>query len=240
MNFFHTRHWKRVAVMTPTDATGQEADRVIHDLLALPENRDLTVVAWEHFAPSDISVAAQLAKIRDARPDVFMAWGTGTPTATEYRGMKNVGLDVPVVGANGNQTYAQMSQWDSILPRQDFMYSLKWPEYEQLRPGPVKAAMAELYGAFKSEGLKPDLGASLAWDPAMIVVSALRSLPEGATAQQLRDHILALHDYPGVNGYYDFRIGNQRGLTIKDCIVVLWDRKAKVWVPVTGSAGKPA
>ena len=54
--------------------------------MALPENRDMQIVSFEHFAPSDISIAAQMAKIKDSKPDVVMAWGTGTATATEYRG----------------------------------------------------------------------------------------------------------------------------------------------------------
>jgi branched-chain amino acid transport system substrate-binding protein len=239
ITYMRDQKWKRVAILTPTDATGQEADRVFKSLFALPENRDLQIVAYEHFAPTDISVTAQLSKIKAAAPDVFMAWGTGTPTATEYRAMKDVGLDVPVVGANGNQTYAAMAQWASILPSRYYQYALKWPAYHTLRPGPVKSAMANVYAAFAAEGQKPDLGASLSWDPAMIVISALRALPPGASAQQVRDAILKTSGYPGMNGFYDFRIGNQRGLGLKDCIVVRWDVKAGTWLPVSGSGGAP-
>jgi branched-chain amino acid transport system substrate-binding protein len=238
INFFHVKHWKRVAIMTPTDATGQEADRVFHDLFALPENRDLTIVDYEHFSPSDISVAAQMSKIKDAHPDVMMAWGTGTPTATEYRGLKDAGIDVPVVGANGNQQYALMEQWASILPDQYYQYSMKWPAYRTIGNGPVKDAMLKMYAAFAAAGIRPDSGASLVWDPAMIVVTALNTLPDSPSPQQLRDAILQLHGFAGINGFYDFRVGNQRGLTIKDCIVVQWDRATKTFVPVSGSAGK--
>jgi branched-chain amino acid transport system substrate-binding protein len=240
ITFMRNQKWTRVAILTPTDATGQEADRVFKELFALPENRDMRIVAYEHFSPADLSVTAQLTKIKAAQPDVFMAWGTGTPTATEYRAMKDVGLDVPVVGANGNQTYAAMAQWASILPSRYYQYALKWPAYRALRPGPVKSAMATVYKAFAAEGLKPDLGASLTWDPTMIVVSALRALPPGASAQQLRDAILKTSGYAGMNGFYDFRVGNQRGLGLKDCIVVRWDVKAGTWLPVTGSGGAPA
>jgi branched-chain amino acid transport system substrate-binding protein len=239
ITFMRNQKWRRVAILTPTDATGQEADRVFKALFALPENKDMQIVAWEHFAPSDITVTAQLEKIKESHPDVFMAWGTGTPTATEYRAMKDVGLDVPVVGANGNQTYAAMAQWASILPSRYYQYALKWPAYRTLGDGPVKSAIGAVYAAFAAEGQKPDLGASLTWDPAMIVVGALRALPPGASGQQLRDRILQTAGYAGMNGFYDFRIGNQRGLGIKDCIVVRWDVKAGTWLPVTGSAGAP-
>jgi branched-chain amino acid transport system substrate-binding protein len=123
------------------------------------------------------------------------------------------------------------------MPRQYYQYSQLWPEYRALRGGPIKDAMATMYAALKSEGQRPDLGASASWDPALIVVQALRSLGPDATAVQVRDYILGLRDYAGANGFYDFRVGNQRGLTIKDCIVVSWDPRADLWQPVSGPGG---
>jgi branched-chain amino acid transport system substrate-binding protein len=240
VNFIKSKGWKRVAIMTPTDATGQEADRVFRDLFALPAFKALAIVDYEHFAPSDLSVAAQVAKIKDAHPDVVMAWGTGTATATEYRALKDAGLNVPVVGANGNQQYALMEQWASILPDQYYQYSMKFLSYGDISAGPVKNAIAAMYKAFAAAGQRPDVGASLVWDPVNIVVAALRALPENPTPQQLRDAILQMHNYAGINGFYDFRVGNQRGLTIKDCTVVRYDRRSKTFVPVTGSAGLPS
>jgi branched-chain amino acid transport system substrate-binding protein len=239
VNFMRSKNWKRVGVITPTDATGQEFERVIHTLMALPENRGMELVSFEHFAPSDISIAAQVAKVKDSKPDVVMAWGTGTATATEYRGLKDAGVDVPVVGANGNQSYAAMEQWASILPRQYYQYAMKWPLYKQLRPGPIKSAMETMYKAYAAEGARPDIGASGTWDPASIIVAQLRALPEGATATQLRDSIETLHGYAGINGFYDFRIGNQRGLGVNDCIVVRWNAATKTFEPVSGSARNP-
>jgi branched-chain amino acid transport system substrate-binding protein len=239
VNYMRSRNWKRIGVLQPTDATGQEFDRVIHQLLALPENRGMELVAYERFAPTDLTITAQAERVKSAHPDVVMAWGTGAATATEYRALQDVGLDVPVVGANGNQNYASMAQWASILPRDYYQYAMKWPLYEKLRPGPIKTAMAEMYHAYAVVGAKPDIGASGGWDPLAIVVSLLRTLPEDVTATQLRDALLNLHGYAGVNGFYDFRLGNQRGLNLKDCIVVRWDTGTRTFVPVSGSGGGP-
>jgi hypothetical protein len=99
--------------------------------------------------------------------------------------------------------------------------------------------MASMYKAFSAEALRPDIGASSAWDPLSIILAELRTLPDRATAQQLRDAILQLHGYAGINGYYDFRVGNQRGLGLKDCIVVRRDARTKSFVAVSGSGGNP-
>ncbi len=40
--------------------------------------------------------------------------------------------------------------------------------------------------AFEAANVKPDGPSTFAWDPALLVVSALKALPEGATAEQLK------------------------------------------------------
>ncbi len=238
LNYLHrTRGWKRVAMITPTDATGQEADNVFNQLLARPEYRDLQVVDHEHFGLTDISVAAQIARIKQSNPEAIIAWGTGAPMANVYRALQDAGVDLPVFGSNGNQTYTAMEQWRSILPRQYYQYALKWPAYAQLSSGPVKDALRVMYTAMNADGVRPDGASVSAWDPAMILIDAFRKLGTNATAKQVRDYILNLHDFSGSSGYYDFRIGNQRGLSAKDCIVVRWDVSKDTWVPVTGVAG---
>jgi len=237
LNYFHGAGWKKLAVITPTEATGQAADRAVQAYLKLPEARDVEIVDYEHFAPNDISVGAQVAKIAAAHPQALLVFGTANPTGTVFRALKEAGLDIPVGAGSGNQTYAEMREFASFMPRQYYQYSQLWPEYRALRGGPIKDAMGVMYAALKAEGARPDLGASASWDPALIVVGALRALGPDATAAQVRDYILGLRDYAGVNGFYDFRVGNQRGLTIKDCIVVSWDPKAQLWQPVSGPAG---
>lgn len=239
INYMRSRKWKRVAILTTTDATGQEADRAMHELFALPENRDEKILAWEHFGVTDLSVTAQIAKIKATNPDVLMLWGTGPPAATAFRALQEAGLNVPIVASNGNQTYVQMKQYASILPSQYYQYALKWPAYKSMRPSPLKNALALMYKWYAAEGLRPDTGGSQSWDPAMIIVTALRALPADAAPEQIRAYIASLHGYSGVDGFYDFRLGNQRGLTINDCIVVRWDVKADTWLPVSTSAGAP-
>jgi branched-chain amino acid transport system substrate-binding protein len=75
--FFRERGWHKVAYLVSTDGGGQDAERTILAGAALPENKDMQIVAREHFAPQDLSVSAQLARIKATSPDVLIAWGTG-------------------------------------------------------------------------------------------------------------------------------------------------------------------
>ena len=238
-NYFEWHNWKRLAIMSTTDASGQEGDTVVQALLALPEYHDLQVSDYEHFAPADLSVQAQMIKIRESKPDVVIAWGSGAPVQTEFRAIKEAGITVPIVVSLANQTYGTMKQWTDIIPSQLLLYSMKWPSFATIGHGPVKDAMAVMYKAYRAENIKPDGGAAVTWDPVMILVHELRTLPEDVTAQQLRDAILQLHGYAGIDGYYDYR-GNQRGVGLKDDIVVRWDSQHQTgWIPVSGSAGTP-
>jgi len=240
------RYWRmqgmtKIAVMTSTDASGQDAERGINGNLALPENKDIEVVAREHFNPTDVSVAAQIENIKAAQPQALIAWSTGAPIGTILKAIAQAGLDVPVGTTDGNMTYAQMTQYAAFLPKQLYIPAAEWSTHGSAakRDPAVVAAQERFDAAYKAAGITPDVAAALAWDPAMIVIDALRKLGPATTAAQLRDYIGHLKGYAGVNGIYDFTQTAQRGLDVSDAVVTLWDAEKKVWTPVSQPAGAP-
>jgi branched-chain amino acid transport system substrate-binding protein len=103
----------------------------------------------------------------------------------------------------------------------------------------MAAKSKEFYDAYKAAGAQPDISAQLAWEPAMIVIHALKTLGPTATATQLRDYISHLKDFAGVDGVYNFEKVPQRGLDISDTIVTRWSAEAKTWQPVSKTTGIP-
>ena len=239
IRFFRGRGWTRIALLTSTDATGQDAEEGILAAVAAPQNQDVQVVAREHFNPQDVSVAAQIARIAAAKPQAFIAWSTGAPIGTVFKGIAQGGLNIPIATTNGNQTYAQMQQYASFLPPELYFPTSTWPAYQTLPPGRVKQAQKTFYDAFQAANAKPDLGATIAWDPTLIVIDALRHLGTQATAAQIRDYILHLRGYAGINGIYDFKTSPQRGLGLRDAIVTRWNPAKQAWDPVSGPGGEP-
>jgi branched-chain amino acid transport system substrate-binding protein len=108
---------------------------------------------------------------------------------------------------------------------------------EATKPGPLHDAQSAYTAAFKSVGVRPDEGHILAWDPTMIVVTALRALGPDANATQIRDYILHLHGWVGVDGVYDFAAGDQRGIGENSAAVARWDAKRDTWVRVSRPKG---
>ena len=56
-----------------------------------------------------------------------------------------------------------------------------------------------------------------------IAVDALRHLGTNATADQIHDYVEGLHGFAGIQGVYDFRNGDQRGLGDAANALFRWD-----------------
>ena len=198
-------------------------------------------MALEHFNPTDISVTAQIERIKQSGAQAIIAWTTGAPVATVFKGMAQSGLDLPVAVTSGNQTYEAMTQWKGFLPRQMVMPSSLLPPHAgvfQADPR-VEAAQAELYKAFAERGIKPDGLAATSWDAAMIVAAGLRKIGPDGTAQQLRDYIASLEDFAGVDGLYDFKKNPERGLGIESAVLTRYDAASDAFVWVSKPGGEP-
>src|SRR5262249_7819270 len=85
LHYFRLKHWTNVALLTTTDATGQDFDRQLDAALERPENRSMKLVAREHFSATDVTATAQIVRIKAANPQALIVWSTGTPIATAFR-----------------------------------------------------------------------------------------------------------------------------------------------------------
>ncbi len=240
LRYFRARGWTKIAAITSTDASGTDAQKHIRELTAAPEYKDIQLVAETTFNPTDVSAAAQVQRMKSAQPQAVIAWSTGAAVGTVFKAIQDAGLDVPVATTDGNMTYAQMRQYADILPKQLYIPSPEWPRSTRPEvPAAVNEAKRQFFAAFEGGDTQPDAASSFAWDPALLVVSALRKLGPGATAEQLRDHLAKLQGFAGINGIYDFVRVPQRGLDDSNVVVTRWDPTAKTWTIVSHPRGLP-
>jgi branched-chain amino acid transport system substrate-binding protein len=240
VRYYRGRGLTRIAMITSTDASGQDGRLGFEQALALPENHDLKLVASAQFNPSDVSVAAQIQQIKSADPQAVIAWTTGSPFGTVLKGIVQSGLDVPVGTTDANMTIAQMQQYASFMPTEMLFMSSEWPPHTgQTKLDPkVDAAQKIMFDAYKAAGVAPDISAALAWDPAMLAVDALRTLPD-PQPEQVRAHIAGVSGWAGINGIYDFTREPQRGLDVDDAVVTRWQADQKTWLIVSKPGGEP-
>ena len=240
VRYFRMKGWTRIALMFSSDATGQDAENGLKSVLAQPDNKDMQIVATAHFNVTDVSVSAQIETVKAANPQCFIAWSTGTPIATIFRGMRDQGLDVPIGTTDGNMTYAQMTQYADFLPKQLYIPAGQWVVRDaKLLPPDVAKRHDVFYKAYEDAGLKPDVASEIAWDPAATLAYVLNTLGPDATAAQIRDFIDKLSGLPGMNGMYDFTRTANRGLDVNDAVVTRWSTDAKTWQVVSKPTGVP-
>jgi branched-chain amino acid transport system substrate-binding protein len=240
VRYFVQRGAKRIATITSTDANGQDADAAIN-AAADDMNAQRLIVDREHFGAGDLSVSAQIAKIKAANPDVLFAWTTGTPFGTVLHGLRDVGLGVPVLTTSANSNRALITQFAALLPKE-----LYFPDYaseiglSEIPDVQTRRAVQAFRAAMVAVGVaKPDEAYSAGWDAGLLVVEAYRKLGAAATALQIHDFFASTKGWVGTRGPYDFRAYPQRGLSQSSVVMARWDAATDAWVAVSKPGGAP-
>jgi branched-chain amino acid transport system substrate-binding protein len=238
VRYLKERNLKRVAIISSTDASGQDGERSLDAAIALPANKDMAVVAHEHFSTTDLNVAAQVVRVKAAAPQALIVWTTGTPFGTILRSIHDSGLEIPVLTSPGNQTYEQMSGYAGFLPNELLFTSGPFSAPDQITDRGMRKDVDALYASLRSVKV-PSFASQIVWDPALLIVAALRKLGTDATAEQVRAYIAGQRGWIGENGRYDFTSTPQRGLDGSSSLIVRWDASKSTFVAASKLGGKP-
>jgi branched-chain amino acid transport system substrate-binding protein len=238
LRFIREQGMTRIAILNSTDASGQAVDKSLEMALALPENHSLQVVAHAHFAPLDVSVAAQISQIKAANPQALISWAVGTPFGTVLRSATDGGLDVPILTGAGNQTADQMKQYAHILPKAIYFESMLDMATGAVVPPPIAKMQAIYFKAFNTAGVQTDGGYGGIWDMAMIYVDAFRHYNGNPTADQVHDFIERQRAYPGVSGVYDYSKYAQRGVGQDADMISTWNPGTQSFVAASKPGGR--
>jgi branched-chain amino acid transport system substrate-binding protein len=213
LRYFKERGMHSLALVTSLDASGQDFAERIDRTLASPEFAGIVKVTMrETFAPTDLSVAAQMVRIKSAKPDAILTYTVGTPFGTLLHGIHEAGIQVPIFGSGGNFTYGQMEQYADFLPDELILNGTRGITDDPTATGAVKRAQAVYQDALRAANLRSTFATSIPWDPMMIVLDALRTLGTEATSEQLYTYLENLKGWNGIEGTYDFSTRDQRGI----------------------------
>jgi branched-chain amino acid transport system substrate-binding protein len=236
-HYFKERGLKRIAVITTTDASGQDGDRMLQ-IEASRENT-LQIVDRQFFNPTDVSATAQLAHIKASNPQAIVVWVTGAPFGTALRAIKDLAIDVPIITSPANLLYGELKQYDSLIPQELLFPSQSYIAPELTHDRAVRDQIAIMTSELAALGAKPDQGHDSDWDAVMVVISGLRKLGIDTTPEKLRNYIANLRDWPGVNGRYDFKSFPQRGLDKDSVVIVRYDPAKVKFIAVSRAGGAP-
>ena len=229
LNYFKSRGYKKIALLNGTDATGNDADAILTDVMKSPDYAGMAFVASEHFNINDLSVAAQVSRIKAAGAQALISFVTGSPLATVLHGLANAGLDIPVLTSGGNMSVAQLDGYKEFLPKE-----LLFPSYavfndDKIADKGVQQNVDIYRSAMKSASLTPDMLHAMPWDPVLLMVDALKRAGPGAVPQQLRDAFSSFNGWPGILGRYDFHEFPNRGLGVRTMVISKWEPIRSTW-----------
>jgi branched-chain amino acid transport system substrate-binding protein len=237
IRYFRERGWTRIATITATDATGQDNDKAIDAILALPENKDVALLDREHFGITDLSVDAQIVRIKASGAQVLIIGTAGTPTGTILRSIANAGLTIPVGINYGNATHAQMTGLAAYLPKELYFFGTAFLSPGQVTDRTTKRAVDQYDAALTALGYKPDASQVAGYETAMIAAYVLNKAGPNPSAERVRDEIAKLRGWVGVNGPYDFTAYPQRGLGPNTAMISRWDAATQTWIGVSKPGG---
>jgi branched-chain amino acid transport system substrate-binding protein len=239
VKYFRESGVHRLASIFTTDSGGQGAEKAMQTALALPENKSIELVEQQHFIPGAASTSAQVAVIKGAKPDAVIGWATGGSAGTLFRSMRDLDVDLPTVTSAGNLTNTFLKQYAALLPPHLLFPAVPYYANGVATDPKIQAAVADLTQALATSGSTADNISISAWDPALLLVTALRELSPGASAPKLRDYLVKLKGWVGTNGFYDFVAMPQRGLGDNNVVMVRWDGEHSNGVAVSAFGGAP-
>ncbi len=227
-----SRKLTRVAVITTTDASGADFDQRIATTLALPEFANVTIVDHEHFAPTDTSVATQMARIKAAAPQAVLTFTVGVPFVTLLAGLRDAGIIVPVYGAGGNFTYDAMQANAAVLPIQLLLNGSRGITPDPAANGAMNTSQNVYATALAKAGLRSEFGTAIPWDPMMIMLEVVRRAGTEADAAKIAATLAGLKGWTGIEGTYDFSTHDQRGIRQAAAAFFRYDAATNAFVQV--------
>jgi branched-chain amino acid transport system substrate-binding protein len=230
---------RKVALLETTDATGLDAEKSAQEAVQYPDLRDMRIVASEHYAPTDISVTAQVTRIKAAGADAIDNYVTGTALGTSLRAIYESGYTGWVFTSSSNASKQQIGSYKDFLPEKLIFGTLGF-QMQGILPVGVRVAKTTYLDAVHQVGISdPTIGNMVPWDPLMIVVDGLRKYGTNVSATQMRDYILKLKAWPGMMGMYDFSRGDQRGIDPKSTGAMKYDKGSGEFVVISRPGGEP-
>ena len=242
VRYFRLRGFTKIGLISSTDATGQESERLVDQIAQLPENKGVAITTHEHLALTDLQVTAQIARIKSSGAQALIAGTSGTGYQTILRGMRDAGLEVPVASSGGNLSYREMEAFASSLPNSDVLVpGLSVYARDKITGAPaLRKIVDEFWDVMKANDIpKPEVGYATAWDQGLVVVDALRRRGPNATAAQIHDYLIHLRGLTGLFGTLDFTAAPQSGASNQWMFMLRWDPATSNFVVVSSTGGVP-
>lgn len=202
---------KKIALITVSDSYGSSGRE---QLKALAAKKGFTVVADEVFSPKDTDMTPQLTKIRGARPDAVICWGTNPGPAVVTRNMKQLGIAIPLYQSHGVASKKFIALAGASSAEGVALPAGKLAVYDILpKNDPQVKLLREYDQAYrKAFGVEASTFGGYAYDGLQLILTAVRN--SGATPDKIRKGIEQVRRMVGVSGIFTMSATDHNGLDL--------------------------
>lgn len=171
----------------------------------------IKTVAMESFGTSDTDMTSQLTKVRSAKPQAVVCWGTNPGPAIVAKNMRTLGMKQPLLMSHGiaNLDFIRLAQGSSngvIFPGGKVIVASMIPTSD-----PQKKQLQKYVAEYKKAYNKPaNSFGGYAADSFTLVTRALDKV--GANRPKIRENIEQTKKFVGISGVFSFSSKEHNGL----------------------------
>ena len=202
---------KNLALLTVSDSFGASGREQLKIMAA---KRGFKIVADEVYSPKDTDMTPQLYKIKAAKPDAIICWGTNPGPAVITRNLQQLGIKTQLYQSHGVASRKFIELAGPEASEGIMLPAGKLAVYHLLKKNDPQAKLLKDYADVykKAYGVEPSTFGGYAYDGYQLVAGALK---KGAvTPAQIRDGIEKNGKLVGVSGIYNMSAGDHNGLDL--------------------------
>lgn len=211
LNFMASKKQKSIGLLTVNDSFGQSGRE---QLKALAKQKGFAVVADEVYGPKDTDMTAQLTKIKGAKPEAIICWGTNPGPAVITKNVKQLGIKTPLYMSHGvaSKKYIELAGNDAaegvMLP------AGKLAIYDKLKTADPQVKVLKDYDqSYKSAySTEASTFGGYAYDAFLMIAEAIKK--GASTPEQVRGNIEQLKKLVGVSGVFTMTPTDHNGLDL--------------------------
>lgn len=211
VQWYELQGFETVGLLRDASGFGEGVDALVE------QAEGVELVFDERFAPEETDFTPLLVNLRNADPDVTLAWGIGSPPFLIANTYRELGLEPQLTFPTTNPVFLQEAGDNAngvVFPGEKMFV---WEELPADDPQhDVIQQFVEDYRAEYDE--VPDHFAGAAHDAFMQAIDAFTDA--GTETEAVCDYLENLDGWVGVNGVYDRSPDDHVGLGVEDLVIV--------------------
>ncbi|HEY5514490.1 MAG TPA: ABC transporter substrate-binding protein [Geomonas sp.] len=202
---------KNIAILTVSDSFGSSGRE---QLKLMAAKRGFRIVADEVYSPKDTDMTPQLYKIKAAKPDAIICWGTNPGPAVITRNLQQLGIKTQLYQSHGVASKKYIELAGPVAAEGVMLPAGKLAVFDLLKKKDPQAKLLKEYNDSykKAYGVEPSTFGGYAYDGFQLIAASLK---KGAvSAAQIRDGIEKGGKMVGVSGIFNMSPTDHNGLDL--------------------------